>query len=352
MRLFCFCTCSVVWPLGGAAMAPRGSQVGGRGRKGGTSQTKPTPAAADSTKMQPLRFAKSPPSSSTAAPSEPSSDLSSAASVNTTVDVPAPSICPPRDSTDTGTTTPRADVSTAPSASSPPPPHQLPCQPIPSVPALNPCDAQLSLHWLMLARVLGKLARTKRHQIHKTLIALTRVGQSRGFRGVPIATGCSGTDSCVVNLNMLAAVFPGVVFDQRFQVEIDKDRSRKQMLLGCAAVLLLPMCCCSCDCACDYSCRSLCFSSCQEKQRWLKMFVPESAHLFADVGRLGMDRIVDWKTANGTGTLVDLMSVLFFVAGFSCKSVSALNPQRQQHSHCAIDHSGTTGTTLKGLQQQ
>jgi len=117
------------------------------------------------------------------------------------------------------------------------------------------------------------------------------------------------------------------------------------MLLGCAAVLLLPMCCCSCDCSCDCSCCSLCFSSCQEKQRWLKVFVPESAHLFADVGRLGMDRIVDWKAANGTGTLVDLMSVLFFVAGFSCKSVSALNPQRQQHSHCAIHHSGTTGTT-------
>jgi len=119
---------------------------------------------------------------------------------------------------------------------------------------------------------------------------------------------------------------------------------------GLVAVLLLLMllllrllvhCCCC----------SLCFSSCQEKQRWLKVFVPESAHLFADVGRLGMDRVVDWKAANGTGTLVDLMSVLFFVAGFSCKSVSYLNPQRQQHSH-SIDHSGTTGTTLKGLQQQ
>ena len=78
--------------------------------------------------------------------------------------------------------------------------------------------------------------------------------------------------------------------------------------------------------------------------------MPESAHLFADVGRLGMDRIMDWTAANGAGTLVDLMSVMFFVAGFSCKSVSALNSQRQQHSQCAIDHSGTTGITLKGLQ--
>ena len=87
----------------------------------------------------------------------------------------------------------------------------------------------------MLARVLGKLSHDRRQQTHKILIALTRVGQSRGFRGVPVATGCSGTDSCVINLNMLSKVFPGAVFDQRFQVEIDKEHMQMKQVV-CASV--------------------------------------------------------------------------------------------------------------------
>ena len=86
----------------------------------------------------------------------------------------------------------------------------------------------------MLARVLGKLSHDRRQQIHKILIALTRVGQSRGFLVVPVATGCSETDRCVINLNMLSKVFPGAIFNQQFQVEIDKEHMQMKRRCLCA----------------------------------------------------------------------------------------------------------------------
>lgn len=40
---------------------------------------------------------------------------------------------------------------------------------------------------------------------------------------------------------------------------------------------------------------------------------------------------------------------MFWIAGFSCKSVSRLNPKHQEYRGCATSGSGTTGSTLHGV---
>ncbi len=85
-----------------------------------------------------------------------------------------------------------------------------------------------------------------------------------------------------------------------------------------------------------------------EKRRWLRAMFPEAVHQFFNVSRLGGALSLDAKKT--PPSLSPLDQVHIFFCGFSCKSVSQINPQSQggRYEECATDWSGETGSTLRG----
>lgn len=68
--------------------------------------------------------------------------------------------------------------------------------------------------------------------------------------------------------------------------------------------------------------------------------------LFTDVMRLGQTHALSVHTDPPVRSPIP--PVFFFIAGFSCKSVSGLNPSRASYRDCAKEGVGTTGQTLAG----
>ena len=82
-----------------------------------------------------------------------------------------------------------------------------------------------------------------------------------------------------------------------------------------------------------------------EKQKWIQEACPELETLFADIRQLR-----DRNARNViSGKFEAVPKVFLFVAGFSCKDLSALNPNQSSHIHYIGNGEGSTGATFDGV---
>ena len=152
-------------------------------------------------------------------------------------------------------------------------------------------DPKQPLKWHLIAKVLARLPADSMGKLHKTLGSLTKLGVAGGSCGIPIGTACSGSECPMFVLNDLMMLFQGCKFHHCF------------------------------------SCENV-----AEKRRWITTMFPVEK-VFASVNHLGKQKALNMRLIPATLSLVD--PVFFLLAGFSCKSISPLNPRRKDFAACA-----------------
>ncbi len=193
----------------------------------------------------------------------------------------------------------------APQPSSPPPgvaPQLGPqrSSPPPSV-AFDPDNTQ-DLKEQIVVGLLARLPPEALAGLHGLLFRLTRICVQRGWKGLTVGSGCTGSACGELWLSNIAEALEGTSFEPRFAVEHDK-----------------------------------------EKRRWIKELLPQLPVLFSEMSVLSGTQGVNYMHAQEM--LSDVEDCGMVLCGFSCTSVSSLNVKSQQFGKCIAQNCGATGLT-------
>lgn len=129
--------------------------------------------------------------------------------------------------------------------------------------------------------------------------------QEVGYKGIPVGTGCSGSDSFIQMLEALCRRCPSIAIDPRLSVE-----------------------------------------SSPKVREYLKVAFPEHDNLFPNVRDLGLSFAINARSEALSKAAIE--AVFAWAAGFVCKDVSLLNNESTSSRECVRDGTGRTGMTWGG----